>query len=126
MLRKPDRLARNTAELLTIEQGLTARNVGLVILSMCGERIDTRNPTSKLILTILAGVATWEREIMLERQREGIVRRKARGAIWVGSRRSIRSRSGGGFWLVRERHPSPRRLDERSRASTSTCPRAQS
>jgi hypothetical protein len=30
---------------------------------MGGERLDTRNPTSKLMLTILAGVATWEREI---------------------------------------------------------------
>jgi hypothetical protein len=26
---------------------------------MGGERLDTRNPTSKLMLTILAGVATW-------------------------------------------------------------------
>ena len=35
-----------------------------------------RNPTSKLMLTILA---TWEREIMLERQREGIAKAKAAG-----------------------------------------------
>jgi hypothetical protein len=28
---------------------------------MDGERLDIRNPTSKLMLTILAGVATWER-----------------------------------------------------------------
>ena len=41
--------------------------------------MDTRNPTSKLMLTILAGVATWEREIMLERQREGIAKAKAEG-----------------------------------------------
>jgi DNA invertase Pin-like site-specific DNA recombinase len=41
--------------------------------------VDTRNPTSKLILTILAGVATWEREIMLERQREGIAKANAEG-----------------------------------------------
>ena len=46
---------------------------------MGGERLDTRNPTSKLMLTILAGVATWEREIMLERQREGIAKAKAEG-----------------------------------------------
>jgi DNA invertase Pin-like site-specific DNA recombinase len=46
---------------------------------MGGERLDTRNPTSKLMLTILAGVATWEREIMLERQREGIAKAKADG-----------------------------------------------
>ena len=64
-------MARSTAELLSIEAELTKRGVGLVVLSMGGERFDTRNPTSKLMLTILAGVATWEREIMLERQREG-------------------------------------------------------
>jgi len=76
---KPDRLARNTAELLTIEADLSKRGIGLVVLSMGGERLDTRNPTSKLMLTILAGVATWEREVMLERQREGIAAAKAEG-----------------------------------------------
>src|SRR3954464_7746058 len=80
---KPDRLARSTAELLTIEADLSKRGIGLVVLSMGGERLDTRNPTSKLMLTILAGVATWEREIMLERQREGIARAKAEGAYKV-------------------------------------------
>ena len=76
---KPDRLARSTTELLAIEADLSKRGVGLVVLSMGGERLDTRNPTSKLMLTILAGVATWEREIMLERQREGIAKAKAAG-----------------------------------------------
>jgi DNA invertase Pin-like site-specific DNA recombinase len=46
---------------------------------MGGERLDTRNPTPKLMLTILAGVAIWEREIMLERQREGIAKAKSEG-----------------------------------------------
>ena len=76
---KPDRLARSTGELLTIEANLSKRGIGLVILSIGGERLDTRNPTSKLMLTILAGVATWEREIMLERQREGIAKAKLDG-----------------------------------------------
>jgi DNA invertase Pin-like site-specific DNA recombinase len=76
---KPDRLARSTAELLTIEADLSKRGISLVVLSMGGEQLDTRNPTSKLMLTILAGVATWEREIMLERQREGIAKAKAAG-----------------------------------------------
>jgi DNA invertase Pin-like site-specific DNA recombinase len=76
---KPDRLARSTAELLTIEADLTKRGIGLIVLSMGGERLDTRNPISKLMLTILAGVAAWEREIMLERQREGIAKAKAAG-----------------------------------------------
>ena len=79
MVTKPDRLARSTAELLAIEADLSRRGVGLVVLSMGGERLDTRNPTSKLMLTILAGVASWEREIMLERQREGIAKAKSAG-----------------------------------------------
>lgn len=74
---KPDRLARSTADLLAIEADLTKRGIGLVVLSMGGSRLDTRNPTSKLMLTVLAGVATWEREMMLERQREGIAKAKA-------------------------------------------------
>ncbi len=76
---KPDRLARNTIELLTIEADLTKRGIGLIILSIGGERLDTRNSTSRLMLTILAGVAQWEREMMLERQREGIAAGKAAG-----------------------------------------------
>ena len=76
---KPDRLARSTAELLAIEADLAKRGVGLIVLSMGGAMLDTRNPTSKLMLTILAGVATWEREIMLERQREGIAKAQADG-----------------------------------------------
>ena len=51
----------------------------MVVLSMGGVALDTRNPTSKLMLTILGGVAEWERQIMLERQREGIARAQAEG-----------------------------------------------
>ncbi len=89
---KPDRLARSTAELLTIERDLSARGVGLIVFSMGGERLDTRNPTAKLMLTILAGVATWEREIMLERQREGIAKAKAAGA-YKGRKPTARAQS---------------------------------
>jgi DNA invertase Pin-like site-specific DNA recombinase len=76
---KPDRLARSTRELLEIEADLTKRCIGLGVLSMGGMPLDTRNSTSKLMLTILAGVATWEREIMLERQREGVAKAKGEG-----------------------------------------------
>jgi DNA invertase Pin-like site-specific DNA recombinase len=76
---KPDRLARSTADLLNILATLEAKGVGLVVLSIGGERVDSRNPTSKLILTILGGVSAWEREIMLERQKEGIAKAKGEG-----------------------------------------------
>jgi DNA invertase Pin-like site-specific DNA recombinase len=77
---KPDRLARSTTDLLAIEADLTKRGVGLVIQSM---GLDTRgngsNPTTRLQLTILAAVAQFEREVMLERQRDGIAAAKKEG-----------------------------------------------
>lgn len=76
---KPDRLSRNTGDLLSMADELMARGVGLVVLSIGGQRVDFGQPTAKLILTILAGVATWEREIMKERQKEGIEKAKAEG-----------------------------------------------
>ena len=44
------------------------------MLSIGTERLGTRNPTSKLMLTILCGAATWERDNVLERPRDGIAR----------------------------------------------------
>jgi len=41
--------------------------------------MDTETPTGKLMLTVLAGVAQFAREIMLERQREGVAKAKAAG-----------------------------------------------
>ena len=51
----------------------------------------TAAPAARLVLTILAGVATWERELMLERQCEGIAEAKA--ATKVGRRAFARSRA---------------------------------
>lgn len=73
---KLDRLARSVAHLVGILGQLEAKGVALRILSM---GIDTAAPTGKLMLTILGGVAEFEREIMLERQREGIAKAKAEG-----------------------------------------------
>jgi hypothetical protein len=51
----------------------------LRILNLGGEEIDTRSATDRLILTIFAGFAQFVREIMLERQREGIRKAQAAG-----------------------------------------------
>ena len=45
--------------------------------------VDTSTPTGKLMLNVLGGVAQFEREMMLERQREGIAKAKAEGATIV-------------------------------------------
>jgi len=41
--------------------------------------LDTHTPTGKLMLNVIGSVAQFEREIMLERQREGIQKAKADG-----------------------------------------------
>ena len=76
---KPDRLARSVADLLAIIARLEAKGVALRVLSMGGSEVDTRTPTGKLMLTVLGGIAEFERGLMLERQREGIAKAKADG-----------------------------------------------
>ena len=49
------------------------------MLSMGGQRIDTRSPTGKLMLTMLGAIATFERDLMPEREREGIAKAAAEG-----------------------------------------------
>ena len=41
--------------------------------------LDTSTATGRLVLTVLAGIATFERSLMLERQRAGIAKAKAEG-----------------------------------------------
>jgi DNA invertase Pin-like site-specific DNA recombinase len=73
---KLDRLARSITNLLTIVDRITRKGAALRILSM---GVDTSTPTGRLMLTMLGGVAQFEREIMLERQREGIAKAKGEG-----------------------------------------------
>jgi DNA invertase Pin-like site-specific DNA recombinase len=73
---KLDRLARSVADVMVIIKALKHKNVGLRILNL---GMDTSTPTGSLMVTILSGVAQFEREIMLERQREGIAKAKAAG-----------------------------------------------
>jgi DNA invertase Pin-like site-specific DNA recombinase len=70
---KIDRLARSITNLLEIIQALERKKVAVRILNL---GMDTNTPTGKLILTMLGGIAEFERAIMLERQREGIAKAK--------------------------------------------------
>ena len=76
---KLDRLARSVKHLGEIVETINKADASLVILDMGGTAIDTSNPTGKLILNVMSSVAQFEREMMLERQREGIAKAKAKG-----------------------------------------------
>lgn len=73
---KPDRIARSAIDLLTSVKAVQAKGCEVRILSL---GIDTTAPTGKLTLTVLAGMAEFERDLMLERQRAGIAAAKAKG-----------------------------------------------
>jgi DNA invertase Pin-like site-specific DNA recombinase len=73
---KLDRLARSTQHLLEIVARLTQKGANLRVLNI---GLDTSNPTGKLMLTLLGAIAEFERELMLERQRDGIAAAKAEG-----------------------------------------------
>jgi len=70
------RLARSTKDLLDIIDTLKERGVKLISLK---EDLDTSTPTGKLMLTMLGAINTFERENLLERQREGIAIAKRKG-----------------------------------------------
>ena len=76
---KLDRLARSVRHLGEIIDTVNQADAALVILDMGGTAIDTSNATGKLILNVMSSVSQFEREMMLERQREGIAKAKAEG-----------------------------------------------
>lgn len=73
---KLDRLARSMRNLVEISDVLERKGVALVILAL---NVDTGTPSGRLMLNMFGSFAQFEREIMLERQREGIQRAKAAG-----------------------------------------------
>ncbi|MGV2102909.1 recombinase family protein [Rhizobium sp. 21-4511-3d] len=73
---KLDRLARSVADLVAITARLREKGVELRILAL---NLDTSTPTGKLMLNLLGSIAEFERELMLERQKEGIAKAKADG-----------------------------------------------
>jgi DNA invertase Pin-like site-specific DNA recombinase len=73
---KFDRLARSTTHLLEVLNLLQKNNVDFVSVT---EAVDTTTPAGKMVLTFLAAVAEFEREIIRERVLCGLERAKLNG-----------------------------------------------
>jgi len=73
---KLDRLARSVPDLYRIVDILKEKKVNLQIITM---GIDTGTAAGKVMLTMMGAFAEFEREIMLERQKEGISKAKKEG-----------------------------------------------
>lgn len=82
------RMSRSTTDLLKIVSELQEMGVNFISKK---ENIDTTTPAGKLMLTIFAGLNQFEREVMLDRQREGIE------AMPVVNGKRVSARNGVGF-----------------------------
>lgn len=97
LIKKLDRLGRNTADMLQLVEEFDSMGVSLRFLD---DGISTDGPMGYMVLTIISAVAQAERERIMERTNEGRIEAKAKG-VKFGKKRSIdrvellRLRSGG-------------------------------
>ena len=93
---KLDRIARSTKHLLEIVEALEGKKVAFKVLNI---NLDTSTPTGKLMLSMLAAIGQFEREMMLERQREGIRLAKAAG-IYKGRKPTAKGQAARVLELI--------------------------
>jgi DNA invertase Pin-like site-specific DNA recombinase len=89
IITKLDRLARSTQHLLEIAGRVKEKRAELSILNLGA---DTSTATGRLMFTMVGAIAAFERELMLERQREGIAKAKAEGR-YRGRKPTARARA---------------------------------
>jgi DNA invertase Pin-like site-specific DNA recombinase len=71
-----DRLARSVRDLTNITSELRTRQISFMVLD---QQIDTTTPTGKLLFHVLSAIGEFERELINERIRDGIVKAKKAG-----------------------------------------------
>jgi DNA invertase Pin-like site-specific DNA recombinase len=78
---KLDRLGRDLKHLVTTVEDLHNRNIGFKVLSGAGVQIDTSTINGKLCFGLFAVLAEFERELIIERTKAGLMAARARGRI---------------------------------------------
>ena len=84
------RLNRDTSDFLKLLENFNKRDIGLIIHSMGGQAVDTRNAIGKMILTVLASIDQMQVELMKEKQAIGIKRAQAEGK-YKGKRQTAKT-----------------------------------
>jgi DNA invertase Pin-like site-specific DNA recombinase len=79
-----DRLSRSLPDLLKLVEDLTRRGVTVEFMKENLTFNGDDNAMSKMLLGVMGSIAQFERELMLERQREGIAKAKEAGAYKGG------------------------------------------
>ena len=74
-----DRLGRDLRHLVNTVQALADQGIGFRVLTGQGAHIDTTTASGKLVFGIFAALAEFERELIRERTKAGLVAARARG-----------------------------------------------
>lgn len=98
---KLDRLGRNTTDVLSTVERLAGMGVHVHCLALKG--VDLTSATGRLHMTVLAAVAQFERDLLVERTHAGLARAKAEGkklgrrdTLTEEQKNAIRARLAGG------------------------------
>lgn len=79
---KLDRLFRDAADALTVTREWDRAGVTLHIVDMGGTMLSTGGPMGRMILTLLAGFAEWERSVIGERTANALAYKRERGEVY--------------------------------------------
>jgi DNA invertase Pin-like site-specific DNA recombinase len=100
-----DRLARSSRDLLNIVHDLEQAGCGFV--SLAEVWCDTTTPSGKLLITVLGGIAEFERSLIMARTEAGIAKAREQGkrfgrpsALDAGQRRKIAERYAAGATMA--------------------------
>lgn len=73
-----DRLGRNLHEVVTTIADLARREINIQVLE---PTLDTSKPADKVVVNVMVSLAEWERELLVERTREGVAHARAQRRV---------------------------------------------
>lgn len=101
---KLDRLGRNAMDVRATVERLAEMNVRVHCLALGG--VDLTSPAGKMTMAVIAAVAEFERDLLVERTQAGLVRAKAQGkslgrptSLTLEQQDAVRSRRNQGVSL---------------------------
>lgn len=114
------RVSRSTKDLLQIIQGWQSKGITFISLK---ERLDFSSTTGKLMLTLMAALSEFERDVLRDRVSEGLASARARGRIG-GRPRTDKQKVARAVKLYNSRNCSVREIVEMTGVSESVLYRA--